>query len=687
MKKKILSLCLCICVALGCLFSFAGCSIVKDNKASAEGDKIVLSVDGEGIKKNDVVSQFYNFIYQNYVLMYNGTESSIIEEKFYNSLIKNEIVLKKANEALEDGTISYCEKDEEKVWESVESYFRDQISSYEKDLYDNDESKYPIWLQEANNEEDDEYFESYESPSKSEDKDKGEKVEKLTREDIEKEDNEGNSKYNDVFKAMFNYVSEKEKDENDEDIKTYTEIKDQEDAKTRREAYANFIENMVLNAKAKNDNSSAKDLLLDQIELVYDSYYEAKITELYREYIQKVKVLESGKLSKENIVDTFLKSLTADKQNFLNESDYISVITSDETELILYHNNDKYFTVQHILLKFDDQLVKLIQEDPFYVDMSKGDVILEYFEQFKQNREEIVENYYPIGTGALTDINEEQVKKFPSLIIDGYYDYYTYSKANGYKLANHDEEGAKKMASISQIIDCYNRNFNEVVMPAVDAVLLDEENLIDQNEDIKYILETALTMQKAGKSYAEIKEKVSSLVFIELSWVFSDDGLYNTIYKQLGYVMANYPDDNNNFSHEFVDLSKIIYESVKAGTTDMTDVSLSQNIVITKDGVHIIKLDNVFEQGTSLIDVSGLDLTDTEAIATLMKSTYICNGSDQTVYDYYYDLIYKKLAGDDSTNGSYFENLTNEWLQEYVRDNKISYENKLSYDELMASMN
>ena len=90
----------------------------------------------------------------------------------------------------------------------------------------------------------------------------------------------------------------------------------------------------------------------------------------------------------------------------------------------------------------------------------------------------------------------------------------------------------------------------------------------------------------------EIIEKVSSLTFIELSWIFSDDGLYNTIYKQLGYVMANYPDENNGFSHEFVDQAKIIFEAVKAGTVDMTDVSKDGNIVITKDGVHIIKLDN-----------------------------------------------------------------------------------------------
>ena len=117
------------------------------------------------------------------------------------------------------------------------------------------------------------------------------------------------------------------------------------------------------------------------------------------------------------------------------------------------------------------------------------------------------------------------------------------------------------------------------------------------------------------------------------------------------------------------------------------------NVTITKDGVHIIKLDNVFNQGTSLIDISDIKESDyaskTEyysAIADLMEQTYICNGSDQTVYDYYRDLIYSNLAGDDQTVGAYFEEMKNTWLKEYLNENKVSFGTKLSYEEIMSEL-
>lgn len=684
MKKKILSLLMCICVAFGCLFSFAGCSIVKEEVVSGN-DVVVVNVNGKEYTKTDLLSNFYTFLYQNYALIYNGTDSSIIEEKFYNSFIKTQIVMQKAEEALDAGEISYREKDEAKVWENVESYFRTQIETYEKDLYNQDETKYPVWLQTNDSQSESETFKPYEDPSIIDSIDKGEVVQKLSKEQIEAEDEHGNSKYKDVFNAMFNYVSDKEKDENDEDVNIYTEIKDQEGSETRRQAYANYMENLFLNAKAEGRQTTEKELLLEQIVDIYDSYYQSKISELFQRHYEEELVLTSSQLSEESIVKLFVQSLNADKQNFLNEADYISVITSQDTELILYHNNDKFFTVQHILLKFDDELVNLIKEDPFYVDISKNDLQLEVYEQFMKNREEIVKEYYPEGIGALTDINEEQAEKMPSIRIDGYYDYYTYSKANGYVKATEDTEGAKKMATTKQIVDCYNFNYLSL-MSAVRTVWDDETEFDTQNEDIKYILETVLTMKKAGKTFEEVSEKVSSLLFIELSWIFSDDGLYNTIYKQLGYVMANYPDENNNFSHEFVDLAKTIFEAVKSGNSDMSDVSLESNVTITKDGVHIIKLDNVFKQGTSLVDVSGIDLTDIDAVTKIMKQTYICNGSNQTVYDYYRDLVYSNLAGDDQTTGTYFEDIKNTWLQEYLNGDKISFENRISYEEIMGEL-
>ncbi len=693
MKKKILSLLVGIFVLFGSLFGFAGCSVVKDNNTNA-GDNIVLSVNGTTYNSDDIISGFYSFLMQNYALIYNGTDSAVIEDKFYNAFVKEKIVMDKALAALgatEGVSITYREADAKDVWESVEDYFRSQIDSYEQDLY-SDESDYPVWLQQDNSD-DDKFHESYKDPSIKENKDKGAVCERLTEAQLA-------DKLQDIYDAMFSYVSEV-REENGEEINVYTEIKDQKGAEKRRQAFALYMENMFLNAKANGEYKTQSELVLEQVVEIYDAYYLGKLAELYQREFDEKEVLTSEKLTEEYIVELFLQSLKADEENYLNEAEYVSVITSSDTQLVLYHNNNKYFTVQHILLKFDDQLVAQIKEDPFYVDMSSSDVQLEIFEQFKANRENIVADYYGLGTNdALTDINEEQLEKLPSLkaMIDNdpnkYFGYYKYSKTDGYTAAQSTDDGAKKMANVQNIINAYDDYMQYVIKPALEVVFeVDGGSINDVSEDIRYMIEAAQTLADANGGYQAaktlIEEKLSSMAFIELSWVFSDDGMENSFYKELGYVISNYQDDNNGFTHEFVDTAKDLYKLISETAYKMTDVDSSTNVTITKDGVHIIKLDNVFtdsEEGSSFIDFSGVDMTDIAAVAEIMKQTFICNGSNKTVYDYYRDLVYEKLAGDESTNGTYFEDLKTQWFEEYLDANKIDYIAKLTYEEIMNQL-
>ena len=71
---------------------------------------------------------------------------------------------------------------------------------------------------------------------------------------------------------------------------------------------------------------------------------------------------------------------------------------------------------------------------------------------------------------------------------------------------------------------------------------------------------------------------------------------------------------------------------------------------------------------------------------TFSLPTYVCNASNQTIYDYFYDEIYTELAGSSSSGGTYFVNLQYKWLSEYYKAGKIQYIEKMGYDELMESI-
>ena len=117
--------------------------------------------------------------------------------------------------------------------------------------------------------------------------------------------------------------------------------------------------------------------------------------------------------------------------------------------------------------------------------------------------------------------------------------------------------------------------------------------------------------------------------------------------------------------------------------------------VITDYGYHIMKIENVYNKAnSSIIDLSKVqaeyDLSDgsdyVKEVVKLLKKNYVCNGSNETLYDHFYDELYNTLVGTDSTSGTYFLNLEYKWLAEYSADSKIEIIKKVDYHELLDSI-
>ena len=560
------------------------------------------------------------------------------------------------------------------------------------------------------------------------------------------------------------------KDTVSEEQKYVDEIKkDKFITNARSQAYVDYIAGLVNSAKNNENFVSEEELINQEIIRIYEAYYESKITTLLQTYYLDNYLMsgEDTPLTDKAIAEAFLSNYYSDYQTYQFEDSYITVVTAtDSASLILYHydGQDYFFTVQHILVKNDNYISGEIQKLPGYDSTGKYDYDStdesSVSAQFIKNRQELTDAYFMASA-----VNKDNVKDV--IEIDDYVGYYYYDEARadeahnwGYiavavKEVEEDGETVKHyyedvdadgivdadeeneieeknvlyLATDEQIEACFDFNFKKWVKIAENYQLADNDGkgiLRESYEDLKYVFDTIDNILSTSKTAAEksiaIRQKISSYLFIELEWLFSSDSLGNEFSNKRGYVMSNYPDENGSWVAEFAygarDLIKQLkgngtYETVQeglnallTGSIDAFDASSLTTKIISTYGYHIIKVEDVYEGGSSLVDVEAIktalgvtkiDLnqeTHLNAVIKAIKETYICSGSNETLYDHYFDEIYTKLVGsswlgdtsENATSGTYFLKIEYEWLHELYQADDVEYVNKIGYKELLESI-
>lgn len=298
-----------------------------------------------------------------------------------------------------------------------------------------------------------------------------------------------------------------------------------------------------------------------------------------------------------------------------------------------------------------------------------------------------------------------------------------------------ESKDVKYLATDEDVLACYEENLLEwrsLAQEYAGYVAANnaegKKTIRDAHDDMAYVFDTvdnlikkddtADTIENVFKS--TLNEKIASYLFVQLEWVFSSDSLGNALSNKMGYVMSNYPDEHGSWVPEFADgardlIKKLtdVYGSAEKGIEEILndDFVISVEDITTKIistyGYHIIKIENIFAGGSSIIDlekikenlgVQKFDLTkeaQVDAIIEEMKKTYVCNASNQTLYDYYFDELYTGFVGsswlgdtsENATSGTYFLKLEYEWLYELYQADKIEYINKIGYEELLESIN
>lgn len=699
------------------LFSFTGCGIVRTDN-TLKNSKVSVTIGNKDLTRTDIVNAFYTYYQSNGNYFSNYDEQTIVDS-FYSWVIIREIVKQKSNEALYDpetnpnGYIIYSQEEEDEVWEETFDYIYSQVTSYEKSLYELDnitEDDRPIWLREAEKEEEKKLFEAYKSAKPE--------ATKKTKEDSVAKSTDDQKKAK--LEALKTYLFEYKVNPNDEDDKTREKM-NASDSAYRNKAYAKYINGLQNSAKASETKADEKTMLESELVRIYNAYYDSKIQTLFQNYYLKEQLVDTTKekaLSDREIVNAYLKKYYTDMQVYQVEDSYISTMTSkDGSSVVFYNYNGRnyFFTVQHILVKYDDYMSDKVKNLDGYPTDTNVDYDYLIYQNFARVRNNLTNSYK-----MLTEINQDVVEDFGECVkVVGNYYYYdktlegdstkdfgyilltetTENEEKVYKRTDNgevvDAEDVKFMASKEDIIDAYNQNVSKwsgILSEYLAGDDAKKQELRETYEKTAYILDVIDNMKSYDATNEEILNKISSLLFVELQWVYSADSLDNKTSNKLGYTISNYPDENGSWVADFAYGARNIMSLIESGRSNAEIDNV--NVVISNYGYHIIKVENVYKAGSSLVDMSSItgeinldDENFVSQMANLLKKTYVSTSSNQTVYDYFYDELYNTLAGSSSASGTYFLKLQYEWLNDYEAAGKTNIINKMTYTELMESIN
>lgn len=746
MKKKICRLVISFVMIICCVFSFVGCSLIKTDKDKAN-DVDILTIGNTTLTKADLITQFYTY-YQSNSSYFAYYTSDVIEESFYTWVMVRQIISEKAEEELydaeknADGKIVYTKEDEEDVWKSVYEYVYSQLNTYEKAIYKLkgwDENNYPAWLQNDSDEDDKKVFKPYESTVP----DVTSRQEKIENATVKSDDNAIKNKVTDIKDYLFKF--------NEDPI---DESRFEKGA--RNQAYAEYISSLVTSAKSNGKNENVDTLFFNEVKRVYEAYYTSKLSTLFQNYYTQEYLLNTEgngdtiSLSDKVIAKTYLEKYFTDLQNYQVEDSYISKITNkDGASVVLYHYNGSnyFFTVQHILVPFDDYLTSEVKKLHGYDSTGNYDFADTIAQDFINNRNELADKYT-----MLTTINTDN--EYDSITIVGNHYYYdenlegdennnygyilldSFDEVVGEETITHyfinkdktgsydeavdtliDDEDVKYMASADDIYTCFENSYaswKTIVESYISAVKssASTDAIVEGHDDMAYIFDMIDDMLSHGATNDEILEKVTSLLFVQIQWIYSGDTLGNEVSNKIGYVVSNYPDENGNWVSDFANGARELIKKVVDGNGNVDFANIvngSEGVsglllnATSNYGVHIMKIENIYKAGSSLVDMSDyitvnddgtidyeVDLEDEEVVAKIinsLKKTYISTSSNETLYDYLYDELYVGYAGNSSTSGTYFLALEYEWLNQYHTGGKIVNHGNMSYDDLIASIN
>ena len=189
-----------------------------------------------------------------------------------------------------------------------------------------------------------------------------------------------------------------------------------------------------------------------------------------------------------------------------------------------------------------------------------------------------------------------------------------------------------------------------------------------------YAAELAERLAELPSSATELeKTRVKTLLFNEFAWKYSGDTGSLTNEKLsgvLGFTITSETDNHGSFVKDFTNGARKLYEDY---LLDSTANGIGEHIasVVSDYGTHMMMLTGVYEAGAVAENVEDL------------KTSYVSNLTEQTLYEYVYDMIKDELVGD---NGTYFNDFRTQLVKHYEEEGLIEWVNKMSYEALTKAI-
>ena len=593
MKKKIICLILCFCLTFSLL---SGCSLVT--VAPKYNDSTVIAkiynkeiTYGDLEEKYDMYSQYFAYYDEDVVM-------KIIYDELYLGVIE-EIEAEKI--------IKITQDDQDEILEDVMGDIVSVIDGYEKTFISNAGKDTPDRLT-STEETTNTKYEAYE-------------FEPVVKIDIESEVNGGVIDFN----AKLIELKDKIFDGVEDEFMVY-----------RTRAYEKYVSSLMKTSKLNGTTVNADTALKNKLEDLYNSHKKSKMLEKYKNYIESCVFdsLTNGTTLDEQIADVLMQEaiankykelLNASKQKYSLEDNYTEVVFStSNTDLVLYHYNGQYhyFTVQHILVKFDDETVNMLKEYEGY-DSSKDAMFRAEYEQARHDAtgEEVLGEWkYTLETSYRDDegntVYVQKRDELDALVFE--------TDENGDPIPVYTDEEEK--ITLQEIYD----NF----------VAERAQALLDYRDERR----EALGNNSYELTNAE-KANVSNTLFLKYVYRYTNDnsGLGSgKLIETLGYGITDNEDEDGGLMSEFADSGRLLYEDyISTGKYIGEEITFS----ITDYGVHMMVLTNVFNQGEIVSTAQA-----NAQIVNDLNNTLVSSSGTQTMLQF----VYEKLKTDETKN--YFSN-------------------------------
>ena len=758
-KLKFLSLILSIIMCLGI---FTGCALIVPNKTEALNTPSI-KIDGTTLTKQDVADLWYSFYNENssYFYMYDNDQ---IVDIFYKNVITKYAIIQETKKLMEDEVLVYTETDDVNVWLEVLDSVVSSVDTREKAILkqngvaDDDLPKRLQSSSSSSSETEKSYlYEDYEFKAMED-----YTCEYLSGSGKSKVNYEVGSsvsaeKVNSVIAIINKYLSVT-KVESEDDVKfdsisdlteklddtTYFTAIEEEELANRDVAYQMYISTLAMNAKAKNENSNKDVVLYNQIKKLYVSCYETYLYNMYSSYIKSLITDSSSSvyaLSNRAIISRYFGLLGKDVQSYGVEENYISVMEASATEAILtytYKGENYYFSVQHLLVSFDDQ----IKEDLSKVPGSDSKASKEQYEAYAYIRENYIstvlgKTWSEYDNVTYRDEKGYTVYKFEDKFV--YFDadytpdntdveddadketqyYYTVGENKTYLIQSQFDTATKATITIGEMLTEFDETYNQtkLILEAGKAANKEVSEIAEELEAenlVKYVISDDFIQLYLDASVTEeynVLYKIYTNLFTQHAFKYSADSasLGNDLSDRVGMRISERADNNkvggSTYVSEFTNgarkilaeyLSKLDSEAFDA---DIFNIVGEINQVISDYGLHYIVINDVYNSTGSIVkNQTGVEIkysdifdeTKTEAQVNdaiddaieILKQTSVTTASSQSVYEYIYEIIRDELVG---SSGKVFTIERNKVYNAYMKD-KVQIIDQMNYTELMNAI-